>query len=79
MAIQAPVPTAVQKLDELISRVKDGSRAFVRLSLRDRIRLLDEMREGYRAAAEQSVVAACQAKGIDPSSPLAEKNGSPVR
>ena len=71
MAIQAPVPTAVQKLDELISRAKDGSRAFVRLSIRDRILLLDEMREGYRAVAEQSVVAACQAKGIDPSSQLA--------
>ncbi len=71
MAIQAPISTATQKLDELISRVKDGSRAFVRLSVRDRLRLLEEMREGYRAVAEESVRAACQAKGIEPSSPLA--------
>ncbi len=71
MAIQAPVSTATQKLDELVARVSDGCRAFVRLSVRDRIRLLEDMREGYRAIAEESVAAACQAKGIDPTSPLA--------
>jgi len=71
MAIQAPVPTAAGKLDDLVARVAEGSRAFVKLSIRDRIRLLDDMREGYRAVAEESVVAACHAKGIHPSSPLA--------
>jgi hypothetical protein len=71
MAIQAPVSTATQKLDELVARVKDGGRAFVRVSVRERIQLLDEMRDGYRAVAEASVAAACQAKGIDPASPLA--------
>jgi len=71
MAIQAPLPTATRKLDELIARVKDGSRAFVRLTVRDRIRLVDEMRESYRLIAEESVAAACEAKGIDPTSPVA--------
>jgi aldehyde dehydrogenase (NAD(P)+) len=71
MAIQAPISTATQKVDELVSRVKDASRAFARLSIRERIRLLEEMREGYRAVAEESVAAACEAKGIDPTSPLA--------
>jgi aldehyde dehydrogenase (NAD(P)+) len=71
MAIQAPLPTATRKLDELIARVKDGSRAFVRLTVRDRIRLVDEMRESYRLSAEESVAAACEAKGIDPTSPVA--------
>jgi len=56
MAIQAPVPTAAGKLDDLVARVAEGSRAFVKLSIRDRIRLLDDMREGYRAVAEESVV-----------------------
>jgi len=71
MAIQAPLPTATRKLDELIARVKDGSRAFVRLTVRARIRLVDEMRESYRLIAEESVAAACEAKGIDPTSPVA--------
>ncbi len=71
MAVQVPMPTATQKLDELVSRVKEGSRAFARLSVHERLRLVEEMREGYRAIAEESVQAACQAKGIDPHSPLA--------
>lgn len=71
MAVQVPTPTATQKLDELVSRVRDGATAFARLSAKERLRLVEEMREGFRAVAEQSVLAACQAKGIDPHSSLA--------
>jgi aldehyde dehydrogenase (NAD(P)+) len=70
MAVQAP-RTATQKLDELVSRTRDGALAFARLSVQERLRLVEEMREGYRTIAEQSVHAACQAKGIDPYSPTA--------
>ncbi|HME90343.1 MAG TPA: aldehyde dehydrogenase, partial [Myxococcaceae bacterium] len=71
MGVQVPTPTATQKLDELVSRTRDGAKAFARLGAKERHRLVEEMREGFRAVAEQSVIAACQAKGIDPHSPLA--------
>jgi aldehyde dehydrogenase (NAD(P)+) len=71
MAIQVPLPTEAPKLDELVGRVKEGSRAFARLSVSDRLALLAHIRDGYRAIAEDSVRAACEAKGINPNSALA--------
>lgn len=66
-----PAPaTPFPQLDQVLSRLKEGSRAFARLSIDDRIQLLERMRFGYRAIADESVVAACRAKGIDPSSTL---------
>ncbi|MDQ3264752.1 MAG: aldehyde dehydrogenase family protein [Myxococcota bacterium] len=57
--------------EQLIGRMKDKSREFARLTLDDRIRLAEQMLDGYHQVAEESVIAACQAKGIDPNSPLA--------
>jgi aldehyde dehydrogenase (NAD(P)+) len=71
MAVQAVVATQSEKMNELLTGLKEGSRTFARLPIADRIQLLEEMRQGYRAVAEESVVAACRAKGIDPSSSLA--------
>lgn len=64
-------PTATQQLDQVVRRIKEGSRAFAKLSIDERIELARKMRDGYRDVAEQSVLAACNAKGIDPSSPVA--------
>ncbi|XXF77465.1 aldehyde dehydrogenase family protein [Myxococcaceae bacterium GXIMD 01537] len=71
MALAAPQATPTNTLDPLVRRLKEGARGWVRLGLGERIALLEELRQGYGAIAEPSVRAACEAKGIDPESPLA--------
>src|SRR4051794_28659703 len=70
-ALHLPAPTAFPALDAVLRRLKDGSRAFVRLPIDARISLARRMAQGYAAIAEESAAAACVAKGIDPASPLA--------
>lgn len=60
-----------QSIDETVRRVKEGSRLFAKLSVTERIALLDNIRHRYYQIVEDSVVAACRAKGIDPNSALA--------
>ncbi len=67
----APSATDASALDAVVERVKEGSRAFVRLSLEARMQLVEQMRRGYHEVAEASVVDACRAKGIDPDGPQA--------
>ena len=62
----APQATPVSSMDPLVRRIKEGSRAWVKVSLAERIALLEELRRSYHAVAEPSVRAACEAKGIDP-------------
>jgi acyl-CoA reductase-like NAD-dependent aldehyde dehydrogenase len=69
--VSSPNPTATQQIDQVVRRVKEGSRAFARLSIDERIDLARKMRDGYREIAEESVIAACKAKGINPNSTLA--------
>ncbi len=70
-ALQSPEPRKVPALAATIDRVKGASTRFARLGIPDRIQLLRQMRQGYRAIAEESVLAACRAKGIDPDSSIA--------
>lgn len=69
-AAQQLAPTPFQQLDAVMQRVKEGSRKFVKLSMDDRITLCKQLRQGYRDIAEESVRAACTAKGLDYDSPL---------
>lgn len=72
MALAAvPQATPATSLEPLVRRIKEGSRAWVRQGVGERIALLEELRRGYGAIAEASVRAACEAKGIDPDSPVA--------
>jgi hypothetical protein len=72
MALAAvPQATPAQSMDPLVRRIKEGSRAWVRVTLGERIALLEELRRSYFAIAEPSVRAACEAKGLDPESPTA--------
>src|SRR5262245_3496383 len=71
VAVNSPSPTAFPALDQVVQRVKEGSRAFAKLTLDERMQLAEQMRQGYRAVAEESVVEACRAKGVDPNGPLA--------
>ena len=57
-------PTSQRQLDEAVARLREAAPAFARLSLTDRIALASSMRAGYLRIAEQSVRAACAAKGI---------------
>jgi aldehyde dehydrogenase (NAD(P)+) len=66
-----PKPTSTSSLDEVVHRLKDGSRAFAALSVDRRIDLCEQMRRGYASIAGESAEAACRAKGVDPASPVA--------
>lgn len=70
-ALAQPIPTATSALDEVVRRLKDGARAFAALSIDRRIELCEQMRRGYAAIADESAAAACKAKGLDPSTPVA--------
>ena len=68
-AVAIPPAMPFPQLDASIAKVRDGCREFAKLSIDDRISLLERMRLGYREIAEESVRLACAAKGIDFSSP----------
>jgi hypothetical protein len=70
LSLEEPPPTTERQLDETVSRLKDGARKFVGLSLDERIRLVSAMQAGYLRVARASVEAACAAKGIALGSPL---------
>jgi len=71
MAIAVPQPTTLQTMEPLVHRIKEGSRAWVKVSPAERIALLEELRRSYAAIAEPSVRAACEAKGLHPDSATA--------
>src|SRR5258708_14232719 len=70
-ALQSPEPRTVPALAATKDRVKSASSRFARLGIPERIQLLRQMRQGYRAIAEESVLAACRAKGINPDNSIA--------
>jgi hypothetical protein len=62
-------PTAERRLDETVARLRAGAPVFARLSLTERIALARSMQAGYLRIAEESVRAACVAKGIPVGAP----------
>jgi len=66
----SPAPTGQPELEEVVARLRDGAREFVRLSLDERVRLARAMQAGYLRVARASVEAACAAKGISLGTPL---------
>ncbi|MCY1040179.1 aldehyde dehydrogenase [Corallococcus sp. bb12-1] len=71
MSAAVPQHTSRTTIDILVRRVREGSGAWAKLALTERIKLLEDLRRAYVAIAEPSVRAACEAKGIDPGGPLA--------
>ncbi|HJR49485.1 MAG TPA: aldehyde dehydrogenase family protein [Gemmatimonadales bacterium] len=65
-----PLPSSAPRLDEAVARVREGADRLLRLSLDDRIALARSMQSGYLTIAEESVRAACTAKGIPVGTPL---------
>jgi aldehyde dehydrogenase (NAD(P)+) len=66
----APLSSTTRSLDEAVARVREGAERLLTISLDDRVALARSMQEGYLAMAEQSVRAACAAKGITLGTPL---------
>ena len=58
-------------MDAALARLREGTTAFARLSLSQRISLARSMRDGYARIARDSVEAACAAKGIPRGTPAA--------
>ena len=58
-----PLPSSARTLDESLDRVREGAERLLGLSLDDRVALARSMQSGYAAIAEESVRAACAAKG----------------
>jgi aldehyde dehydrogenase (NAD(P)+) len=67
----APASTSRPDLDAALARLRAQATPFARSSIEERLALLRDMRDGYVAVAEESVLAGCHAKGIDSGSPLA--------
>lgn len=49
---------------DVVRRLRDKAKEFAQLDLDTRIRLLEEVKLGYREVAEESVRRSCEAKGI---------------
>jgi aldehyde dehydrogenase (NAD(P)+) len=64
-------PSPRNALDEKLSRLRENSGRFARLPIEDRIQLAADIHRGLFEVAEAMVKAACHAKGISPSEPLA--------
>ena len=63
-AIEIPKNTDQRRLDELVGRLREGSKTWVKLPIADKIGVARRMLEGFSRIAERSVQAACAAKGI---------------
>jgi acyl-CoA reductase-like NAD-dependent aldehyde dehydrogenase len=63
--------TEQPELDRAIAELSDRARPFAALAVREKALLLKEIVPRLAAVAREQVLAACEAKGIDPSSPMA--------
>jgi aldehyde dehydrogenase (NAD(P)+) len=66
-----PTPTEPRRLDELVSRLREGAPRWVRASLHERMALARSMLAGAVRVAARSVAASCDAKGIPLDTPEA--------
>ena len=70
-AVAIPPSMPFPQLDASIAKVRAAAPEFAKVSMDERIAMLERMRIGYREIAEESVKLACAAKGIDFHSPTA--------
>src|SRR5881628_2231452 len=70
IAADTPRPTEARRIDEAVGRLRDNAARFAHLSLDQRLALARAMQVGYVRVAEESVRAACAAKGISLGTPL---------
>jgi acyl-CoA reductase-like NAD-dependent aldehyde dehydrogenase len=65
-----PPASSQSAMDTAIKRLREGATRFARLSIDQRLRLAQNMQQGYLRVAERSVRAGCQAKGIAQGTPV---------
>jgi hypothetical protein len=65
-----PDATSQPQLEATVARLRDGAHKFAKLSLDERVQLVNAMQAGYLRIARASVEAACAAKGISLGGPL---------
>ncbi|MBS2022213.1 MAG: aldehyde dehydrogenase, partial [Deltaproteobacteria bacterium] len=68
-AIEAPKSTEKARLDEVVGRLREGSKSWVKLPLPERIGVARRMLDGFLKVAQRSVEASCMAKGVALGSP----------
>jgi acyl-CoA reductase-like NAD-dependent aldehyde dehydrogenase len=68
-AVDAPASSSQSQMDAATGRLREGAGTFARLSLDQRIVLVNSMQQGFLRAAKRMVQAGCKAKGITPGTP----------
>jgi acyl-CoA reductase-like NAD-dependent aldehyde dehydrogenase len=63
-AVDAPPSSRQSQMDASIARLREGAKTFVKLSLDQRIVLVNAMQRGFLSVAKRMVQAGCKAKGI---------------
>ena len=67
---RTPFATSQSRMDAAIARLRDGAAKFARLSLSQRIALVDVLQQGCLRVADRAVRAGCEAKGILMGTPM---------
>ena len=66
----SPASSSQAQLEAAVARAREGARKFAKLTLGERVELVNAMQAGYLRIARASVEAACAAKGIPLGTPL---------
>src|ERR1039457_3436730 len=64
LAVDAPLSSSQRQMDAGIARLREGAKTFAKLSLDQRIVLVNAMQQGFVRVAKRMVQAGCKAKGI---------------
>jgi acyl-CoA reductase-like NAD-dependent aldehyde dehydrogenase len=68
-SLDAPPPSSQSQMAAAIARLREGAKTFARLSLEQRIVLVNAMQQSFLRVANRMVQAGCKAKGIKPGTP----------
>jgi acyl-CoA reductase-like NAD-dependent aldehyde dehydrogenase len=63
-AVDAPRSSSQRQMDTTIARLREGAKIFAKLTLDQRIVLVNGMQQGFLRVAKRMVQAGCKAKGI---------------
>jgi hypothetical protein len=67
--LDTPPPSSQSQMAAAIARLREGAKTFARLSLEQRIVLVNAMQQSFLRVANRMVQAGCKAKGIKPGTP----------
>jgi acyl-CoA reductase-like NAD-dependent aldehyde dehydrogenase len=69
-AVDAPPSSSQSQMDAAIARLREGAKAFAKVSLDQRLALVTAMQHGFLRMAERMVQAGCKAKAITLRTPI---------